>query len=65
MLLLPVSTFWELDFLASGKSQLLLVKGDGDMHFAALMPRSAQISLNKYLQGNSKSSRSILHGRST
>lgn len=65
LLLLPACTLWELDFLAFGKSQLLLVKGDGDMHFAPLMQCSAQISLNKYLQGNSKSSRSIIHSWST
>lgn len=45
---------WELDFLASEEAQPLLVKRDGNMHFAPLMPCSAQISLNKYLQGSSK-----------
>lgn len=54
MLLLQVCTLWELDFLASEEAQLLLVKGDGDMHFAPLMPRSALISVNKYLEGSSK-----------
>lgn len=54
MLLLLVCTLWELDFLASEEAQLLLVKGDRDMHFAPLMPCSALISLNKYLQGSSK-----------
>lgn len=54
MLLLPVCSLWELDFLPSEEAQLLQVKEDGDTHFAPLMPCSAQISLNKYLQGSSK-----------
>lgn len=59
--LLLVSTLWKLDFLASGKSQLLLARGDGDMHFAPMLARSAHTSLNKDSQGNSESFMSILH----
>lgn len=53
-MLLLLCTLLELDVLASEEAQLLLGKGDGDMHFAPLMPHSALISLNKYLQGSSK-----------